>query len=69
MKNEALLFESIVDIHFQSAHKTLFQSTVDIHFQKKHKKTAKARRSYKINYQICVPIDYILEPAFSNIIR
>ena len=39
-KNEALLFQSTVDIHFQNAHKTIFQSTVDIHFQMrtKHKK-------------------------------
>ena len=36
-KNEALLFQSTVDIHFQNAHKTLFQSTVDIHFQNVHK--------------------------------
>ena len=27
-KNEALLFQSTVDIHFQNAHKTLFQSEV-----------------------------------------
>ena len=36
-KNEALLFQSTVDIHFRNAHKTLFQSTVDIHFQNAHK--------------------------------
>ena len=36
-KNEALLFQSTVDIHFQNAHKILFQSTVDIHFQNAHK--------------------------------
>ena len=43
-KNEALLFQSTVDIHFQNAHKPLFQSTVDIYFQNAHKtqKTAKA---------------------------
>ena len=42
-KNEALLFQSIVDIHFQNVHKTLFQSTVDIHFHNAHK-TQKLRR-------------------------
>ena len=46
-ENEALLFQSTVDINFQNANKTLFQSTVtvDIHFQNVHKthKTAKAR--------------------------
>ena len=36
-KNEALLFQSTADIHFQNAHKTLFQSTVDKHFQNMHK--------------------------------
>ena len=36
-KNEALLFQSRVDIHFQNVHKTLFQSTVCIHFQKTQK--------------------------------
>ena len=41
--NEALLFKSKVDIHFQNAHKTLFQSTVDINFQNAHK-TQKLRR-------------------------
>ena len=43
-KNEALLFQSTVDIHFQNEQKTLFQSTVDIHFQNAHKpqKTVKA---------------------------
>ena len=43
-KNEALLFQSTVDIHFQNEHKTLFQSKIDIHFQNAHKtlKTAKA---------------------------
>ena len=37
-KNEALLFQSTVDIHFQfqNVHKTLFQFTVDIHFQNAH---------------------------------
>ena len=35
-KNEALLFQSTVDIHFQNAHKTLFQSAVDIYFQNAH---------------------------------
>ena len=29
-KNEALLFQSTVDIHIQNVHKKLFQSTVDI---------------------------------------
>ena len=28
-KNEALLFQSTVDIHFTNVHKTLFQSTVE----------------------------------------
>ena len=42
-KNEALLFQSTVDIHFQNAHKTLFQSTVDIHFQNAHKTHKKLR--------------------------
>ena len=36
-KNEALLFQSTVDKHFQNMYKTLFQSTVDIHFQNMHK--------------------------------
>ena len=36
-KNEALLFQSTVDIHFQNAHKTLFQSTIDTHFQNARK--------------------------------
>ena len=41
-KNEALLFQSTVEIHFQNAHKT-FQSTVYIHFQTRtNTKTAKA---------------------------
>ena len=31
-ENEALLFQSTVDMHFQNMHKTLFQSKVDIHF-------------------------------------
>ena len=45
-KNEALLFQSTVDKHFQNAHNTLFQSTVYIYNFKartKHQKTAKAR--------------------------
>ena len=37
-KNEALLFQSTVDKHFQNAHKTSFQSTVDITF-KTHSRT------------------------------
>ena len=36
-KNEALLFQSAVDIHSQNAHKTLFQSTVDIQVQNTHR--------------------------------
>ena len=36
-KNEALLFQTTVDIHFQNAHKTFCRSTVDIHFQNAHK--------------------------------
>ena len=42
-KNEALFFQSTVDIRFQNAHKTLFQSTVDIHFQNAHKTQKPAR--------------------------
>ena len=40
-KNEALLFQSTVDIHFQNAHKTLFQSTVDIKLSKRAQKYTK----------------------------
>ena len=43
-KNEALLFQSRVDIHFKNAQKTLFQSTVDKHFQNAHKTDTKLRR-------------------------
>ena len=43
-RNEALLFQSTVDIHFQNAHKTLFQSTIDIHFQNAQKTHTKLRR-------------------------
>ena len=45
-KNEALLFQSTDDIHFQNAHKTLFQSTCSwhIHFQNAHKHTQKLQR-------------------------
>ena len=43
-KNETLLFQSTVDIHFQNAHKTLFQSTVDLHLQNGHKAHKKLRR-------------------------
>ena len=47
-KNEALLFQSTVDIHFQNAHQTLFQSTVDIHFQNMHKTHKNCEGSHSV---------------------
>ena len=44
-KNEALLFQSTVDILSKRAQNiTVFQSTVDIHFQNAHKTHKKLRR-------------------------
>ena len=54
-KNEALLFQSTVDIHFQNAHKTLFQSTVDIHFQNAHKTQILRRLALCAFIHGCVP--------------
>ena len=56
-KNEALLFQSTVDIHFQNEHKTLFQSTVDIHFQNAHK-TQKTAKTHKDSLALCAFILY-----------
>ena len=58
-KNEALLFQSTVDIHLQTAHKTLFQSTVDIHFQNAHKTLTKLRRLalYAFICNVDVPVN------------
>ena len=44
-KNEALLFQSTVDIHFQHAHKTLFQSRLTFNFKTrtKHKNCESSR--------------------------
>ena len=45
--NEALLFQSTVDIHFQNANET-FQSTFDIHFQNALKTHKNCKGSHSV---------------------
>ena len=58
-KNEALLFQSTIDIHFQNAHKTFLQSTVEIHFQNTKKLRRLALCAFMYRLQVLVKKDSI----------
>ena len=63
-KNEALLFQSTVDIHILNVHKTLFQSTVDIHFQNVQKNKKNCEGSHSVH--LCL-IQTLKKRFISNI--